>query len=114
MGAASPSHYANCSPRQELTEKLAPKLPPAVLQAGFHPRLLASYHVLALLLAQLALLATPSLSSVLLRFVWWLAFLAAVALGVLLALRWRRTHRPSYEVDLEKWAPWAADQVRPR
>ncbi|KAL3919568.1 MAG: hypothetical protein SGPRY_005580 [Prymnesium sp.] len=43
----------------ELSERLAPKMPHALLQTGFHPRLLASWHALVLLAAHAVLLCMP-------------------------------------------------------
>ena len=94
----------------ELTEQLAPKMPQPLLDLGLHPRLLASYHTLALLAAQLALLALPRFDSSVLRLGWWLCFVGMLAFATLLGLRWRARFRPSEAVVLESWAPWVSEQ----
>ena len=73
----------------ELSERFAPKMPQQLLRWGFHPRVFASYHTLAILCAHVALLALPSPQMVVLRLGWWLTFLLFAVLGVLVVLRWQ-------------------------
>lgn len=76
-------------PLVELAEQLAPKLPPQLLRWGLHPRLLASYDTLAIIAAQLALLALPNPGIAIVRIAWWMTFVLVAALGLIVVLRWQ-------------------------
>ncbi|KAL1529623.1 hypothetical protein AB1Y20_000565 [Prymnesium parvum] len=95
----------------ELTERLAPKLPPALLEAGLHPRMLASYHAVVLLVAHVVLLCMPTLDSFVLRLGWYACFVAALTVGLLVLLQWRQLHKPSEAIIFESWAPWVSEQL---
>jgi len=98
----------------DLAEAAAARMPKELLDLGIHPRLLASRHALLLISAMPPLLALqPSSSSrpLLLALVWWPLLLLALAVGVLLWLRFARLHRPPSPAVGESWVPWAVAQL---
>ena len=96
-------------------EALVPLVPPQLVSAGFHPRLLASgVGLLVLLLCPASLLALRPLLPAgypLLAAVWWLLAAANAGLGRLLAARWWRHHAPARAASCESWLPWIAQQL---
>ena len=92
-----------------------PLVPPQLVSAGFHPRLLASgVGLLVLLLCPASLLALRPLLPAgypLLAVVWWLLAVANAGLGRLLAARWWRHHAPARAASCESWLPWIAQQL---
>lgn len=96
-------------------EALVTLVPPRLVSAGFHPRLLASgAGLLVLLLCPASLLALRPLLPAdypLLGAAWWLLALSNAVIGRLLTARWWSRHAPARASSCESWLPWIVQQL---